>query len=151
MAFAASGELARFDPSRFARVPAASLNGTLAASGRLQPRPVVEAQFQLRDSRLAGQPLSGRGELVIDWPRIPRADIQLLAGTNRLTARGAFGQAGDSLAIDIAAPALAPYGAEGSLNAQLRLGGTLALPTLAGEVSTPRLGLPGLGLSLIHI
>ena len=145
MAFSASGELVRFDPSRFARVPAAALNGTVAAKGRLQPRPVVEAQFQLRDSRLAGQPLSGRGELVIDWPRIPRADIQLVAGPNRLTARGAFGQAGDSLAIDIDAPALAPYGAEGSLNARLRLGGTLALPTLAGEVSTPRLGLPGLG------
>ena len=32
MAFAASGELARFDPSRFARVPAAALNGTLALS-----------------------------------------------------------------------------------------------------------------------
>ena len=39
MAFSASGELARFDPSRFARVPAAALNGTLAASGRLRPVP----------------------------------------------------------------------------------------------------------------
>jgi translocation and assembly module TamB len=98
MAFSASGELLRFDPSRFAKVPTAALNGTLAASGRLrpegsapgvQPRPVVEAQFALRDSRFAGQPLAGRGDLVIDWPRIPRADIQLAAGPNRLTARGA--------------------------------------------------------------
>jgi len=145
MAFSASGELLRFDPSRFARVPAAMLNGRLAASGRLQPRPVVEAQFQLRESRFAGQPLTGRGDLVIDWPRIPRADIQLVAGPNRLAARGAFGQPGDILGVDIEAPALAPYGAEGSLNAHLRLGGTLAQPTLAGELATPRLGLPGIG------
>lgn len=145
MAFAASGELLRFDPSRFARVPTAMLNGTLAAKGRLQPQPVVEAQFQLRDSRFAGQPLTGRGDLVIDWPRIPRADIQLVAGPNRLAARGAFGQPGDVLGIDIEAPALAPYGIDGSLNGHLRLGGTLALPTLAGELATPRLGLPGLG------
>ena len=145
MAFAASGELLRFDPSRFARVPAATLNGTLAASGRLQPRPVVEAQFLLRDSRLAGHPLTGRGDLVIDWPRIPRADIQLAAGPNHLSARGAFGQPGDNLDIVIEAPALAPYGADGSLNGKLRLGGTLAQPTLAGELATPRLGVPGLG------
>ncbi|MCM8594771.1 hypothetical protein, partial [Accumulibacter sp.] len=124
MAFSAAGELERFDPSRFARVPAAMLNGTLSASGRLrakgsapasQPRPVVEAQFVLRDSRLAGQPLTGRGDLVIDWPRIPRADVQLAAGPNTLTARGAFGQTGDRLQVDIDAPALASYGIDGGL------------------------------------
>jgi len=154
MAFSATGELERFDPGRFARVPAAMLNGSLSASGRLraagnapgaQPRPVVEAQFVLRDSRLAGQPLTGRGDLVIDWPRIPRADVQLAAGPNTLTARGAFGQAGDSLQVDIDAPALTPYGIDGSLNGRLRLSGTPALPTLAAELATPRLGLSGVG------
>ena len=145
MAFSASGELARFDPSRFARVPTAALNGTLAASGRLQPRPVVEAQFTLRDSRLAGQPLAGRGELVIDWPRIPRADVQLAAGPNRLTASGAFGRPGDSLRVDIAAPELGPYGLDGGLAGTLQLAGTPENLTLAAELATPRLGLPGIG------
>lgn len=154
MAFSAVGELERFDPSRFAKVPAALLNATLSASGRLraagsgpgaQPRPVVEAQFALRDSRLADQPLTGRGELGIDWPRIPRADVQLAAGPNTLTARGAFGQPGDSLQVDIDAPALAPYGLEGSLTGRLRLAGTPSQATLAAELATPRLGLPGVG------
>ncbi len=145
MAFSASGELARFDPSRFARVPAAALNGTLAAKGRLQPRPVVEAQFALRDSRFAGQPLTGRGELVIDWPRIPRADVQLAAGPNRLTARGAFGRPGDSLRVDIEAPELGPYGLDGSLAGFLQLAGTPENLKLAAELATPRLGLPGIG------
>ena len=39
MAFSVTGELTRFDPRRFARVPAALLNGTLSASGSLQPAP----------------------------------------------------------------------------------------------------------------
>ena len=145
MAFSASGELLRFDPARFARVPPATLNGTLAANGSLRPRPVVEARFALRDSRLAGQPLTGRGDLVIDWPRIPRADIQLAAGPNRLSARGAFGQPGDALAIAIDAPDLAPYGAAGSLAGQVRLAGTPAQPTLSAQLATPRLALPGIG------
>jgi translocation and assembly module TamB len=145
MAFSISGELTRFDPRRFARVPAALLNGTLSASGSLNPRPVVAAQFALRDSQLAGRPLIGHGDLAIDWPRIPRADVELAAGPNRLTARGAFGQAGDTLRIDVEAPDLAPYGADGSLSGHLRLGGTLAQPTLAADLATPRLGLPGIG------
>ena len=145
MEFSASGELAHFDPSRFAQVPAALLNGTFSGSGRLQPHPVVEAQFALRDSRLAGQPLTGHGDLVIDWPRIPRADVQLLAGKNQLSARGAFGRAGDSLLVNIAAPALAPYGLEGSVTGNLQLGGTLEQPTLAADLATPRLALPGIG------
>ena len=145
MNFSTTGELLRFDPSRFARVPAATLNGTLAARGRLQPRPVVEMQFALRDSRLAGQPLGGRGDLAIDWPRIPRADIQLVAGPNRLNARGAFGQAGDSLRLDIEAPELSPYGLDGSLAGQITLSGTAAQLALSGQLATPRLGLPGIG------
>ena len=145
MAFSATGELMRFDPRRFARVPAALLNGTLSASGSLRPRPVVAAQFALRDSRLAGQPLTGRGDLAIDWPRIPRADVELVAGPNRLTARGAFGQAGDTLRVDVAAPDLKPYGLDGSLAGHFQLGGTTAQPTLAADLATPRLGLPGIG------
>ena len=145
MAFSASGELVRFDPSRFAKVPVAALNGTLAAKGRLQPSPVVDAQFVLADSRFAGQPLAGRGDLLVDWPRIPRADIQLSAGPNRLTARGAFGRAGDNLRADIEAPELTPFGLAGSLVAHLNLAGTPEQLTLAAELATPRLGLPGVG------
>ena len=61
--FSATGELERFNPSRFARVPAAMLNGTFPPAAVCAPScPVVEAQFVPRDSRLAGQPLTGRGD-----------------------------------------------------------------------------------------
>jgi translocation and assembly module TamB len=57
-AFTAEGELQRFDPSRFAKVPAAQINASFKAGGRLDPRAVVDASFTLKDSRVANQPLT---------------------------------------------------------------------------------------------
>jgi translocation and assembly module TamB len=141
--FTAEGELQRFDPSRFAKLPAAQLNASFKASGRLDPHPLVDGSFMLKDSRLAGQPLSGQGSLAIDWPRIPRADIQLVSGANHLSAKGAFGQPGDRLSIDLDAPQLAPYGLEGGLTGRLELSGSVQKAEIAGEVYAQKIGLPG--------
>ena len=108
MSFTATGELSRFDPSRFAKVTPARINASFKSEGKLAPHPLLSASFELKDSQLASQPLSGRGRLSIDWPRIPQADIELLAGTNRLHASGAFGQPGDRLTVDLEAPQLSP-------------------------------------------
>lgn len=143
--FAVRGELARFDPSRFARVPAARLDATVEAAGSLQPRLAVSLRFNLHDSRFRDQPLAGRGDVDLDWPAVRRAEVELAAGPNRLTARGAFGRPGDRLDIAIDAPALAPYGIEGDLQGRLQLAGTPAAPTLSGRLSADRLGLPGRG------
>ena len=141
--FAAEGELQRFDPSRFARLPAAQINARFKADGRLAPQAVVDASFALRDSRFAGQPLSGEAQLAIAWPRIPRVELRLTAGANRLSAQGAFGQPGDTLRLDIEAPQLAPYGLEGGLAGHFELSGSARSPRLAGTLNAPRLGLPG--------
>jgi translocation and assembly module TamB len=150
--FTAEGELQRFDPSRFGQWPAAQINARLKAAGRLSPQPVAEASFVLQDSRLAGQPLNGEGQLSIAWPRIPRLAIQLAAGANRLSAQGAFGQAGDRLTVDVTAPQLDPYGLEGGLDGHLELSGLSGSPRLAASLNAARLGLPGTvrlsGLSL---
>ncbi|MBL8428279.1 MAG: translocation/assembly module TamB domain-containing protein [Dechloromonas sp.] len=150
--FSAEGQLQRFDPSRFAKVPAALINASFKADGRLDPRAVVDASFTLKDSRVANQPLTGQGTLAIDWPRIPRADVQLLAGANRLSAKGAFGQPGDTLNLDIDAPQLAPYGLDGGLSGRIDLTGSVQNPRLAGQLNAARLGKPGVarlnGLSL---
>ncbi|HXE39060.1 MAG TPA: translocation/assembly module TamB domain-containing protein [Azonexus sp.] len=145
MAFSAEGELSRFDPSRFAKVPAAQINARFKSRGQLTPRPVIDGEFSLQDSQLAGQPLAGHGQLRIDWPRIPRADIALNAGPNRLTAQGAFGDPGDTLAIDLDAMQLAPYGLEGGISGQLRLSGGTRQARLAAELQAAKLGWPGHG------
>ena len=144
-AFNAEGELSRFDPSRFAKVPAAQINARFKAAGKLAPRPLIDGNFELRDSQLAGHALSGKGSLNVDWPRIPLADIQLAAGPNTLSAHGAFGRPGDALAIVIDAPQLPPYGLEGGLKGRLDLAGSVAQPQLKADLQAAKLGLAGLG------
>jgi len=145
MAFKAEGELSRFDPSQFAKLPAALINARFNTQGKLEPRPIIDANFELRDSKMAGQPLAGRGQLSIDWPRIPQADIQLSAGPNKLNTKGAFGRAGDRLLIDIDAPQLSPYGLEGGISGRLDLAGSIEQPQIAGQLQAAKLGLPGIG------
>lgn len=144
-AFSFKGELARFDPARFARVPAARINASFSAHGSLQPRPAGRFRFALRDSQWAGQPLSGQGEADLDWPRLHRVDVQLVAGPNRLLARGAFGRPGDRLAAELTAPRLDLFGIEGGVEGRMQLGGTLAAPALSLKLAAARLGLPGIG------
>jgi translocation and assembly module TamB len=150
--FEARGELADFDPSRFAQAPSARLNATFEARGTLQPKPAVALTFDLGNSRFRGQPLGGRGTVDLAWPAVRKADVVLTGGPNRLEARGAFGRPGDRLDLTIDAPALGPYGIEGGIRGQLRLAGTPAAPALGGELRSERLGLPGggrlLGLDL---
>lgn len=143
--FAAEGEFQRFDPSRFGRLPAAQINGHFAGSGHLQPQPVVDARFRLSASRLAGQPLAGEGRLLVDWPRVPQADIDLQAGANHLQVRGAFGRPGDVLDLRIDAPTLAAYGIDGDLEGQLALRGTVGQPVASGNLQARRFVVPGLG------
>lgn len=150
--FAAEGELLRFDPSRFAKLPVALINASFKASGRLAPQPVVDGSFILKDSRVGGQPLSGQGKLAIAWPRIPGIDLQLVAGANHLSAKGSFGQPGDTLAIDLDAQQLAAYGLDGGITGRFDLTGSVQNPKFAGQLNAAKIGRPGVarlsGLSL---
>lgn len=151
-AFTAEGELQRFDPSRFAKVPAAQINASFKADGRLDPRAVVDASFTLKDSRVANQPLSGHGKLAIAWPRIPGIDIQLASGANHLSAKGSFGQPGDTVVVDLDARQLAPYGLDGGITGRFDLTGSAQQPKFAGQLNAAKIGQPGVarltGLSL---
>lgn len=144
-AFAASGELQDFDPSRFTRVAAARINARFNADGKLAPRPLIDGRFELLDSQLAGQPLSGQGKLQIDGATVPLVDIQLRAGPNRLDARGAFGLPGDRLTLDIAAPQLAGFGLNGDLSGQIRAFGSLERPVVDARLAAGSLGRSGVG------
>jgi translocation and assembly module TamB len=145
MSFNGQGELHGFDPSRFAQLPEAQINARFSADGRLEPQATINARFDLDNSRLAGQPLSGKGNLNIAWPRIPNLDLQLVAGPNRLTGSGAFGRPGDHLQIRLDAPKLDPYGIEGSLNGQFNLSSERDQNLLSATLETPGLARRGLG------
>lgn len=141
--FTASGELRRFDPSRFAKVPSAQINARIKSSGKLLPRPLLDLDFALNESQLAGQTLGGQGRLRLDWPRVPQADIQLAAGPNSLKAFGAFGRSGDLLTLDLDAPKLDAYGLEGGITGRIVLAGDSQSPSLDARLQAARFGLPG--------
>ncbi len=143
MPFKLTGELSRFDPSRFIKAPAALINSRFNGQGKLEPRPQVDAHVEISDSRLAGEVLAGQGDIRIDWPRVPRADILLKLGVNQLKANGAYGQPGDVLEMLINAPQLGAYGIDGGLNAQLRLAGTPQAPSLSVNAESTKLRIPG--------
>jgi translocation and assembly module TamB len=143
--FTAQGELRDFDPSRFGSLPAARLNTRLQASGHLLPQPVMAAEFTLQESRISGQTVTGQGQVDIAWPRIPKAELTLLAGSNRLAAQGAYGRADDRIKIDIDAPKLAEFGLEGGLRGHWEVFGTPSAFRLSGSLQADRLGWPGQG------
>ncbi len=143
LSFSADARLDRFDPARFAALPAATLNATLQASGRLGSKPVVDGEFALRDSRFRDQPVSGQGKLRLAWPLLSDVDLQLALAGNRLQANGAFGRADDRLSVVIDAPQLAALGGEGGIAGRLELGGTLERPSLSASLQAATLGLPG--------
>lgn len=143
LAFTVAGELARFDPARFARVPPARINAQLRGQGTLGSQPVIAAEFSLRDSVLGTLALNGEGRLQLAWPNVQAADLQLSLAGNRLDAHGAFGRPGDRLKIDIDAPRLAALGGEGGLAGQIELAGTLAQPTIDARLRAAQLGWPG--------
>ena len=140
--FELEGELRRFDPARFAQLPAARINARLNARGALGNQPVIDARFALQDSVFGKHPLSGDGTLKLEWPTLQAAEIHLALAGNRLDVRGAFGRPGDHLLIDIDAQRLAALGADGGISGQIELAGTPAQPMLNARLQADTLGVP---------
>lgn len=143
--FSAKGTFERFDPAQFLHAPAGNLNGDFKVDGRIAKSPLINAEFALHDSRFANAPATGHGKVGLAWPQVRKADVALDFGPNKLRLAGAFGRAGERLNLDIAAPALKPYGLEGDLQAHLVLSGTPAAPLLNGNASSASLRLPEYG------
>ncbi len=130
-AFHAEGKFAHFDPSRLGDYPAASINGSISASGQLSPKPEAALQFAVADSRYRGKRLHGGGKVRVSPGHIWDSDIALELGANRLSARGAFGAPGDRLDWRLEGGELAAFAAKlgGRLNASGTLQGSVAEPS----------------------
>jgi len=137
--FVVKGSLKNFDPSRFAEVPPARLNADFDANGSSRPPLTLALRFQLHDSRFRGQSLTGSGEVDLAGERLRKADVELNAAGNRLTAKGAFGARGDRLTVSISAPRLDPLGVAGDLNGTLLLAGTMKSPEVSADLRSARL------------
>ncbi len=143
--FAVQGSLKNFDPSRFADVPAARLNAEFDAHGSRQPQLALGLRFQLHDSRFRGQSVTGKGDVDLLGERLRKADVELNAAGNQLTAKGAFGARGDRLMVTIAAAKLDPLGVDGDVNGTLVLGGSSKSPEVSADLRSARLAAKGFG------
>jgi translocation and assembly module TamB len=89
--------------------------------------------------------LAGRGEIDLAGERLRKADIELAAAGNQLSAKGAFGAPGDRLTVSIAAPKLDLLGVAGDLAGVVVVGGGLKTLQLSADVHSTRLTVAGIG------
>ena len=82
-----------------------------------------------------------------------KSEFNLQIGTNQFSAKGAFGNKGDRLLLNLAAPALAQLGLEaaGDLNTKLTLADTLESPKLLIESSAKHLKISENQLSEVNV
>ncbi|WP_225747687.1 translocation/assembly module TamB domain-containing protein [Eikenella sp. Marseille-P7795] len=116
----------RFNPAAvLAELPQGSINGSVELDGTLASSPSLQLLLDWQHSHLSGAPLSGRADLRYEQEHLPKANVNLLLGRNRIRADGSFGKAGDRLNLDIDAPNLNlfGFGLTGYLKAQGFLAG----------------------------
>lgn len=142
-AFALSGHLNRLDLSRLAKVPAALLNGRIAANGTLQPDWQAQVHIELADSRLRGLPFSASADFLASSAHWFDGAAQAAVGRNRAQINGRYGQPQDQLAWSVDAEnlrALDPsFG--GQLSGRGSVNGSVDGPTLDFNISGQQLAM----------
>jgi len=101
--YALRAALQRFDPSVFAAVPPAQLNGLVTAEGRLAPDWQAHITAKLADSRFRGRAFAASANFTGNAMRWFDGHALVSAGRNRLELKGRYGQATDILNAAIAA------------------------------------------------
>ncbi|MBU0588874.1 MAG: translocation/assembly module TamB domain-containing protein [Gammaproteobacteria bacterium] len=135
--FELAGSLENFDPAAFGDYPVARVNAAFSGTGRLAGEPEATLQFTVADSSLRRQPLSGKGRLSLSAKRLWDSDLTLRLAHNQLAVRGALGEEGDALAVELDAGNLAELDGRlaGRLRAQASITGRFASPAGRFELS----------------
>lgn len=144
--FSATGSLSDFDPAALvAGAPAADVHLDFDADGVLAEEPSFNVAWQFAPSTLDGRALGGKGRVTLAGERVAEADVALTLAGNTLNANGAWGRAGDTLEVDLDAPALEALGFDLRGSARLAgvLSGTFTAPAGEVEFSGDSLRLPG--------
>lgn len=144
-AFSVAAKLKAFDPSLFAKLPAARINAAASAQGRLLPKPNLEGHFSLLDSQFKGAPLTGQGAFTIAWPLVSVPNFTLALGGNHVSAKGEFGGGKGALTASVEARDLSLIGLEGGVVGDFSLSGTAAAPRVVGSFLADKLGMAQVG------
>ena len=147
-AFHAHGKVDGFrlrDLGRFPQLPELALNAGFTLRGKRAPRLDADLSYNITDSRLAGQPLSGNGELRLRGEHLEIPRLLLVSGVNRLNAEGELSGGDATLSFALDAPQLGQLGPGfgGAMTASGSARGTLARPRIAVEWSANGARAPG--------
>lgn len=138
--FQATGTLKKFNAADFGDYPVSDLNAEFVASGLAATPWRVKLAATLAQSRIMGQPLSGKTNLIASADAVRDVDIALVLGVNQFTARGGLGprMGGIESKLDwkIDAPQLGQLDRDfgGSLIAKGTAGGALMTPLVNAEI-----------------
>jgi translocation and assembly module TamB len=132
--FSVAAAASHLDPAAFGSYPSASITGSVAAQGALEPEWSAALTLRLApESRWRNLPLAGGGSIELAREHIGRAALDLSVGGNRLQLAGDYGRAGDVLDFAIEARDLGAVdaGLAGRFSASGRIGGVWAHPSVA--------------------
>jgi len=140
--FKANAVASHFNPADFGTFPQADINADINAAGTLAPKWNVAADFAVRDSRLFGQPLAGRGKVDADATHVHDVDATLALGQNTVDLRGAFGKPGEQLAWKVDGKQLSALRGDlyGAVLASGVVTGTMQAPRTTFDVDARNLG-----------
>ncbi|HKU88065.1 MAG TPA: hypothetical protein VJV77_17145, partial [Casimicrobiaceae bacterium] len=106
--FTVDATMRRADPSRFAAVPKASLDGTIKARGVLRPQWRADTAIVVaKGSSIEGLAASGTFEGSVSPGSVRDAKLAAVLGSTTVRASGAAGRAGDRVTIALDAPRIA--------------------------------------------
>lgn len=147
-AFAAEGEVTHFrlhDFGKFEEIPEMDLNGNFSLEGERAPELEADLKFEIADSRLAGQPLSGSGQASLRGDRLEVPRLALASGANRLNAKGRLAEGDANLTFSLQAPKLAQLGPNfgGSIHIDGVARGSLEQPHVTAEWRAEDARIPG--------
>ncbi|QZA78861.1 translocation/assembly module TamB domain-containing protein [Deefgea tanakiae] len=142
--FKLNAELQRFNPADYFSVPAGRIGGNFVANGRVEPRLLVDLNYNLRDSQFNGESLTGQGQLKLTDNQLQDSQLWLALGANRVDVKGALGQVNDKLSYQLHLPNLAVIGKgfSGLVDGQGVLSGPLNALQIQGDLKVQQLKTP---------
>lgn len=143
-AFTVDAAVTKFDPSRFVAMPAATLDGTVRANGRIERPFAIHADVAVaKGSRLAGLDFAGTAVADAAPGVVRNAKIDVALGGSKVVMNGGYGTPADSLTYDVAIAKLAElvplverYAQDVKLPKEVQ-GALRARGKVAGEPSAP--------------
>ncbi|WP_353153304.1 translocation/assembly module TamB domain-containing protein [Herminiimonas fonticola] len=133
------------DLGDFPQLPALHINGDFSLRGARLPALEADIALNIRDSQLAGRPLSGEAQAKLHGDTLQVSKLLLNAGDNRLTAQGKLADDNASVVFALHAPALAQLGSGfgGAVQIDGEIRGKVQQPRIVATWQGKQIRLPG--------